>query len=663
MSSDNWGLLGAIKDMLGKFWRDRRGNYTLMTVITMVPLMGGLALSIDYSQLLRQKQDALNALDAAGIATAQQIVEGASDNDAKAYAKNFFEANLSSVDPANAVLTVTLPNNNAGGGTLKLCSALTYHPYFLPAAAMLIGGTAKDTTYTACSDIRLKNTLEVALVIDNSGSMDYLGSGTGQKRIDLLKAAAKQLVGTLALQAQQMKQISKPVQFSLVPFAASVNVGPTHDEDRWMDQDGISPIQHEDFDWTVMTAANDPDKYAEKIGGVWYKRGTGWGDTENQPLTRFSLYADMTVESGREEVPNTKQYICDEYRRNGTCRTGHWTTPEYIYTTSRYASWQGCVEARPYPYNDDDTTPESANPATLFVPMFAPDEAGTLWRDFNRDGTNDVDSMSYNYGNNWWADWPYTADPTAAQRQSDMRKYFLVKPYGSKSAAAGDGPSSSCTTNPITPLKDVSQLAEKQEIEDAIDAMAPNGNTNVPEGLAWGWRTVSSNEPFTDGRPNNERGNDKVVIVLTDGANTYSAVSDGNYANNRSTYAAYGYTGLTYPGAGSVTRLFMNTSDDVDKTTYTSGNYTAALDEQMQTLCANAKNSNILVMTVALDLSATDDKNALDALKKCSSDSRFRKDATDPTKPAKLFWNATGATLSDNFKEIANELSNLRIVG
>ncbi|TIO98997.1 MAG: VWA domain-containing protein, partial [Mesorhizobium sp.] len=112
------------------------------------------------------------------------------------------------------------------------------------------------------------NTLEVALVLDNSGSMSTLGSGTGQKRIDLLKAAAKQLVKTLALQAQQMKQISKPVQFSLVPFSASVNVGPTHDGDSWMDQDGISPVQHENFDWTTMSAANDPNKYAEKVNGA-----------------------------------------------------------------------------------------------------------------------------------------------------------------------------------------------------------------------------------------------------------------------------------------------------------------------------------------------------------------------------------------------------------
>ncbi|MDX8506168.1 TadE/TadG family type IV pilus assembly protein [Mesorhizobium captivum] len=656
--------------MIRGFLRDCRGNYALMTVITMVPLMGAVALAVDYTELVRQRQETLNALDAAGIASAQQIVSGASDDETKAYAKKFFEANLRHVLPANTTLTITLPKDNTGGGTLIMQASLKYHPYILPAATMLLGGKAGDTTvnFSARSEIRLKNTLEVALVLDNSGSMSTLGSGTGQKRIDLLKAAAKQLVSSLALQALQMKQVSKPVQFSLVPFSASVNIGPTHDQDSWMDQNGISPIQHENFDWTKMTAASDPNNYAQKVNGVWYKRGDGWGDTKDQPLTRFSLYSDMTVESGRETVQPPKQYVCDVTKRDGTCSKGHWVTPppEYVYTTSRYASWQGCVEARPYPYNDDDTTPDSANPATLFVPMFAPDEPGTLWRDFNRDGADDVALASYGYDNNWWADWPYDpVNPTASQRQSDMRKYFLVKPYGSKSAASGDGPNAACTTSPITPLKDVTVAAQKQELDDAIDDMAPTGNTNVPEGLAWGWRTVSSNEPFTEGRPNTEKGNDKVVIVLTDGANTYSAISDSSYANNRSTYAAYGYTGYINPALGGVTRLFMNTSASVPKTTYTDGNYTAALDEQMQTLCANAKAAGIMVMTVSLDLVETKaaEKKAIAALKACASDSRFRKDPTDPSKPAKLYWNATGATLSDDFKEIANELSNLRIVG
>ncbi|TGS51641.1 hypothetical protein EN826_034850, partial [Mesorhizobium sp. M1D.F.Ca.ET.183.01.1.1] len=93
------------------------------------------------------------------------------------------------------------------------------------------------------------------------------------------------------------------------------------------------------------------------------------------------------------------------------------------------------------------------------------------------------------------------------------------------------------------------------------------------------------------------------------------------------------------------------TSSAVPKTTYTDSNYTAALDEQMQTLCSNAKAAGVIVMTVSLDLveSKAAEKKAMTALKACASDSRFRKDPSDPSKPAKLYWNATGATLSDNF--------------
>ena len=68
----------------------------------------------------------------------------------------------------------------------------------------------------------------------------------------------------------------------------------------------------------------------------------------------------------------------------------------------------------------------------------------------------------------------------------------------------------------------------------------------------------------------------------------------------------------------------------------------------MTKLCDNAKAGNILMMTVSLDLSTDDDneKKAIEALKKCSSNSRFRKDPTDPSKPAKLYWNATGSETS-----------------
>ena len=657
--------------MIRKFLNDRRGNFALMTAIAIVPIMGGLALAVDYSEMSRQRQDTMNALDAAGIATARRIVDGKGDraisdaeleNEIKAYAKDFFEANLGSVQPSSTALTIVLPQNNAGGGTLKLSATLKYDPYFFPVFANLIGSANADGATTldfdARAEIRLKNTLEVALVLDNSGSMDELGSGTGQKRIVLLKAAAKQLIETLSQQATLMKQIDKPVQFGLVPFAASVNVGPGHDGVAWMDTTGISPVHHENFDWSKLTSVNDPNKYASFLGGVWYKQGDGWGAAKGQPLTRFSLYEDMIVQSDREEVPNSRQYVCTAYSSKSKCTSGYWTPQQYVYETSQYASWQGCVEARPFPYNDNDATPTSGNPATLFVPMFAPDEAGHLWRDLNADGTNDLNGDTFGYGNNWWTDW---ADTTATGRQKDMRKYFRTKPYGSKSADSGDGPNFSCSTNPITPLKDVTKVEGKKEIVDAIDDMHPGGNTNVPEGTAWGWRVVSKGEPFTEGRPDTEKGNDKVIIVLTDGANTYGDLGDTDAAGNKSTYAAYGYTGEGYNGTGT-TRLFMDTSANIGKSNYSASNYTAALDEQMQKLCSNAKAANVLVMTVSLDLSETqtDEKKAIEALKTCSSDSRFRKNA-DGT-PKKLYWNATGSNLAEKFKEIADELSNLRIV-
>lgn len=42
-------------------------------------------------------------------------------------------------------------------------------------------------------------------------------------------------------------------------------------------------------------------------------------------------------------------------------------------------SWEGCVEARTAPMDTDDTTPDAANPSTLFVPQFAVDQPDWWW--------------------------------------------------------------------------------------------------------------------------------------------------------------------------------------------------------------------------------------------------------------------------------------------
>jgi Flp pilus assembly protein TadG len=633
--------------MLRKFLNDVRGDYMIATAIAIVPIIGGLALAVDYAEMTRQRTATLNALDAAAIATARQVVSGASDEEAKAYAIDFFRANMGNVDTSHTKFGIYLPSSESGGGMLAIEAVHKYNPYFLGAFTSFIGNNTGMIEFSAKTTVRLKNTLEVALALDNSGSMDATGSGSGKKRLVLLKEAAKQLVNTIAAEGAQLKQVDKPVQFSLVPFAGTVNVGRENANASWMDTDGRSPVHHENFNWSTMTG----NKQVQLSGGVYYKVGSDWGAEAGQKVTRFSMFNDLKRITGQNWVSDW-QYVCTAYRSNGSCRTYGWVDQGgYQPTYDSYAKWEGCVETRPHPYAYDTTSPTSAIPATYFVPMFAPDETDL------RDGSNRA-AMG-----NWWPD--LTTSTNNATRQAFMPKYFAPAPEGTSAAGMYQGPNAMCSTTPILPLTDVSTSAGLKKVTDAIDAMVALGATDIPEGAAWGWRTLSSNAPFTEGRPESERGNDKVLIILTDGFNTYYTPNSLGYndlANNRSIYSNKGYTGKGYNG-GSTTRLFMNAG--VNSGTFTNTNYTAAMNAHLDTVCESAKGSGVIVMTVSLDLSTsnTDERGAIEAMTRCASDSRFRKDPSDPSKAAKLFWNAKGGNLAESFKEIADELSNLRIVG
>lgn len=639
--------------MLQKFLSDRRGNYAMITGLIMAPLMGAVALAVDYSEMSRQRLDTQNALDTANIATARELQTGITDAQAIAYANDFYFANLRHVSPAKSSLSVRLPSQVVGGGTMEMCATLNYSPYFLPASAKLMGRESRDFDFRTCSEVRLKNTLEVALVLDNSGSMKEKGSGSSLTRMELLKKAADELITTMVNQADSVRQLEKPIQFAVIPFASSVNVGKSNKDASWMDTRGVSPIHHENFNWSSFTFSWTNRKIIKK-NDVYIKSGSDWKEQENQIVTRFSLFNEL-------------KYYKDSARKE----------------TLPYAEWEGCVEQRPYPYDVTDERPREGNPATLFVPMFYPDDSSNGYNDWI---TKIVSSSDSSKNTLFW-DPSEKNNSNSNRAPHDMRKYFdvqntagtqygYVAPYGSHKMEQGNGPNANCTTQPITPLVDVTNAAGMKQIKDAISAMEPLGGTSVGSGLAWGWRVLSSGEPFTEGRPETDRGNDKVVIVLTDGANTYYTPSsvrrlNGSTAaavdNNsvKSIYGDYGFL-LPYSKPYDYGRLFLGLSSTFNKTLYTNENYSKAMNDKLQVLCQNAKSSGVMIMTVGLDLEAEAKKDSkvrdqIAGLKKCSSDSRNRRDPDDPSKPAKLFWNASGNDLSNAFREIADELSNLRI--
>jgi Flp pilus assembly protein TadG len=211
-----------------RFAKDERGNFAMIAALVLVPLLLAGMVAVDTANLMRVRNNVQASLDAAALAVGKRFSTGASQSDMQAYGARVFGANLTAINIDAVQFQVSFPEGAQADQQVRATANFTYKSLFGAIASRLLGSERNDwddKRYAMQSAVRLKNTVEVALVLDNSGSMDYLGSGSSKKRMDLLKDAAKQLVETMAAQSAIITRVEKPVQFSLVPFAGSVNVG------------------------------------------------------------------------------------------------------------------------------------------------------------------------------------------------------------------------------------------------------------------------------------------------------------------------------------------------------------------------------------------------------------------------------------------------------
>lgn len=771
--------------MLKRFLANKDGNYAAIFALAALPIFASVGMAVDYSNVTRLKTNMNDALDAACLATGKLYMKGkvvSTQSDAefnaglRVYNSDYFKENFDANYASQMTVTTVLPDD-AGNTSreLKCHGELAYPTLFGGLlSALTKSPQGNNVIIIEDSTMRMRNLAEIALVLDNSGSMNYNSANQNTsdpltQRMALLKKASKDLVTQLIELGAKIQQTSDPVKFSLIPFSASVNIGPANATASWMDNRGISPIHHENLDWGTVGAADTPWKTTAGDGAKL--------DAAGLPLTRFSILKQLAFDTvkgsentlscrvwkfGATSTGGASNPNCAVFNRTTIAPTAATPVPVKVTDTALNTAtalnitgkfaWEGCVEARPDGLDITDTPPSSGNPASLFVPMFAPDsfnlskywntttatqnDAGfnNWWPDYepravanlsevtinqagqvykSSTGSNTVinqtssGDVSYLYNNSTWR------ASTSRVREIDARKYYNNMPllYGSSNSSAtstsnnraqwmyykdAEGPNAGCSTVAITPL-----TGSKSTLTAAIDLMSPTSGTNVPEGIAWGWRTISSGAPFTEGTVSTSNATDKVIIVLTDGVNTYNTTSGTDYAGNGSYYAAYGYggyggkTGINGSGAitdtTNVARIFKNTTAS---TSQTASNYTVAMNQKMVGtvnlniadpvntdiesnggVCTNVKGDNIILMTVGLDLNPDEShlsasqkaetKVAIAALKACAGRSKSTKDSAGNYK--KLYWNACSSnvyvgctSLDQTFKEIADELSNLR---
>lgn len=156
---------------------------------------------------------------------------------------------------------------------------------------------------------------------------------------------------------------------------------------------------------------------------------------------------------------------------------------------------------------------------------------------------------------------------------------------------------------------------DRTEVLSSIAGLYPSGNTNIPSGLIWAWNLLTPEAPLTEAATMSAitaKGGKKVMVLMTDGANTVSPYADGSFG-------AHG------------------------DTAYGNGTYT---DKLTASLCTKIKNQGIIVYTVSFDVT---DASIQTLLRDCASD------------PAKSYVADDAVELVSAFNDIGVSLTELRL--
>ena len=195
--------------MWSRFIADQRGGVAPMFAFALVPIIGLAGAAIDYSRGNAARSAMFATLDATALMLSKDAAT-LTPAQITAKANSFFTAQFNRPEVANLQVTALLNNPQAGSYTLNVTASGNVQTTF----TRLLGQTQINLNATADVAWGVKK-LELALVLDNTGSMSSNGKMTE------LKAAAKNLLTTLKNAAKQPGD----VKVAIVPFDRIVNIG------------------------------------------------------------------------------------------------------------------------------------------------------------------------------------------------------------------------------------------------------------------------------------------------------------------------------------------------------------------------------------------------------------------------------------------------------
>lgn len=599
----------AFIGILRRLRKDATANMMAIGAAAIIPLIGVVGGGVDASRMYLAQSRLQQSCDAATLAARKKlaggvITDGVIPTDIETQADNFFAANF----PAGQYGTTNVEYELTAGGETQMNGAASAK---VPATLMKVFGySSLDISVTCSADLNLPN-IDVALVLDNSGSMR-------NSRIEGLKTAVESFYD----EVMAAKDDGARVRIALVPYSNTVNVGSllmAADTDfikdshtyqsreaqttdlgnstellpRSTSQLGSSNSSH--YHWNANASNHRRDCLA--YNGTYTVGDETWTITNATWLPAYwagwpnNQKAACSASVHKERftyVYKPIEFDTSDFKAGNSVTTATGTRGANV-----SSSWDGCIEERKTVQISDyssipssaydldiDLVPDSSDPDTQWAP-FWPDVT------FDRAVPANVTTTS-EYDNNYHYDCPAQA-------------YKLQE----------------------WPLNGADRNAA---FESAVDAMVASGYTMHDIGLIWGARLLSPDGIFASDNATAPNGDtiSRHLIFMTDGL----------MEPGPSAYHAYGDYDMEGRIAGFAADGTWSTTD-----------IAVHHNSRMALLCEAIKNKNITIWTVAFGLPHTT------YTQNCATGGATR-----------AFTAANNAQLNNAFKQIAASIAELRLV-
>ncbi|MEQ1770242.1 MAG: TadE/TadG family type IV pilus assembly protein [Devosia sp.] len=620
-------------DLLKRFHKDESGNFIIIFGILAVVLIATAGSVVDFTSVQQARARTQTALDSAALSLQPRITLDSNDT-LKTKAKAIIVERL-----GDSTITVDVPTvvTNTTEGSIKINASIRKSTSFVA-----LVGVNSITAQLVSQATRKQLDLEVAMVLDNSGSMASNSRMTNLKKAarcatNILYNAITSCTDTVLNASDSLTPTVANVKIGISPFNEFVNVGTGYKTAAWMDQTGATRVAKDGFDnddsdantfntsvnrFNLFTAIGVPwegcveaRNHTTGAGGLYYDTS----DLEPSTGIADSLFTPAFAQDQADGYDNS--YMNDRPVACTNKDQGSWVQTKVKTNCSQNgagsaSNYTACGSSETTTRTQTDQNNAAVTPAAATEPATVNGQPKNCTDVYTSVRTQ---TSPNRYTNTYVRTCSYTFSPRELHER--LCKYVAANTVSSGlSGGPGGmtGPNADCNIS-MLPL-----TATKSSVISKISAMASQGGTNIHQGVMWGFHMLSPTEPLTEGKPFAGT-TSKVMIVMTDGENTHSWTND--YAG-ADWYTAYGY-----PYQGRLTGA-DNTALQTE------------MDNRTKTTCTNAKAKDIVIYTVGL---SPPNQSTRDMLTAC---------ATDATK---AYFPTTSTELVSVFQAIAGQLADLRL--